>query len=297
MRFTIGHLFTWALLAGCTTNGNDGPGASPSSSPYALGQALVIGESAGAQLVPVDDSCDSDACNAVRERCGKDAYAEVVVGADGAVLDVVCFRGNAHFEPIGDEAVPSASAGNGSVLVFDAVDDGDDVTGDVVLTGNNAVIYGQGAAVSRIGGDVSIDKNNAIVRGISIGGDVRIEKNNAQLSFVEIFGDLTIEGNNTTLAASTVHGQVVIAGVNTVLVRDRFFGVEALSGKNLECNGNVHVERAEPASTDAGLTASAPDGAESDAGNTAASDAGASEVESPLVCSDVKGSPAGRGRH
>ncbi len=286
MRITIGSVFL-ALLFGCT-KGGDGGGAASQPSPYPLGQALVIGESREGQLVSVDAACNTEACSAVRERCGDPAYAEVVMDGEGHVLDVVCFRGNATIQEIGDDAVVTASAGNNTVLVFDALDDGDDVTGDVVLTGNNAVVYGKGPDVSRIAGTVSIEKNNAVVRGVSIGGDVRIEKNNAQLSFVEIFGDLTIAGNNTTLASSIVHGQVTIDGVNTVLVQNRFFAVSTLAGKNLECNGNTTVSEAEaPPASDAGSAAG-------DAGSGSGSgDAG---VEAELVCQDVKGPPGGRGR-
>jgi hypothetical protein len=286
MRTTIGFVFL-ALLAGCT-RGGDGGAAASGPSPYPLGQALVIGESPEAQLVSVDAACDTEACSAVRERCGEPAYAEVVVDDAGHVLDVVCFRGNATVQEIGDDAVATASAGNNTVLVFDALDDGADVTGDVVLTGNNAVIYGKGADVSRIAGTVSIEKNNAVVRGVSIGGDVRIEKNNAQLSFVEIFGDLSIEGNNTTLASSIVHGQVTISGVNTVLVQNRFFTARTLAGKNLECNGNTTVSEAEaPRAGDAGV------GAGDAGGGAEVSDAG---VEAELVCQNVKGPPGGSGR-
>jgi hypothetical protein len=284
MRTTTGSVFFLALLAGCT-RGGDGGSATSVPSPYTLGQALVIGESPEGELVNVDASCATETCSAVRERCGESAYAEVVVDEAGQVLDVVCFPGNATFQEIGNDAVATASAGNNTVLVFDALDDGADVSGDVALTGNNAVIYGKGADVSRIAGTVSIEKNNAVVRGVSIGGDVSIEKNNTQLSFVEIFGDLSIEGNNTTLASSIVHGQVTINGVNTVLVQNRFFAVSALAGKNLECNGNTTVSGAEaPPASDAA----------DDAGSGAGSgDAG---VEAALVCQDVKGPPGGRGR-
>lgn len=276
MRISLGYILPLAWLCGCTSDGDD---TSRSAAPYQLGQALVIGESSEARLVSVDATCESEACRAVIERCREPAYAEVIVAEDGTVFDVVCFRGNASFQEIGPDAVATASAGNRTVLVFDDLDDGADVTGNVVLTGNNAVIYGHGADVSRIGGDLAIDKNNAVVRGVSIGGDVRIEKNNAQLSFVEIFGDLTIAGNNTTLAGSTVHGQVFIDGVNTVLVQNRFFAVTQLAGKNLDCNGNVAVSRGGPTS-DAGA---------------GPGDADVEEVEAPISCQNEQG-PSNGGR-
>lgn len=284
MRTTIGYFLTLAWLCGCSSGSSGGNG---SETPYQLGQALVIGETQGGELMNVDESCDTDVCREVIERCGENAYADVVVDADGNVLDVLCFRGNAEVRELGDEAVETASAGNNTVLVFDALDDGADVTGDVVLTGNNAVVYGRGADVSEIGGDLTIDKNNAIVRGVTIRGDVRIEKNNAQLSFTEIHGDVTIEGNNVTLAECVVHGQVIINGVNTVLVQNRFFSENALSGKNLTCNGNVSVSAA-PTGGDAGVAPGEADG------GAPAGDAGVRETE--LTCASLQGAPNGAGR-
>lgn len=268
MRTTIAYMLPLVGLFACA----DGSSASREGvTPYQLGQALVIGEARDAQLTTVDETCDSEACQAVRERCGEDAYADVVVDADGHVLDVLCFRGNATVVEIGEDEVASASAGNDTVLVFDALDDGPDVTGSVTLTGNNAVIYGEGAALSQIGGDLAIDKNNAIVRGVSIHGDVTIDKNNAQLSFTEIFGDLIIQGNNTTLAECVVHGEVRIDGVNTVLVNNRFAGARTLSGKNLTCNGNVSFEPA-------------AEGADAGAGGEPEPDAGTGS-EAEVICS------------
>jgi hypothetical protein len=280
MRTSIIHLSSLVLLFACAGHEK----SAQSWTPYQLGQALVIGDSKEGELVHVDQSCGSEACLAVSERCGQDAYADVVVDEQGHVLDVLCFRGNAKIQEIGSAAVATASAGNDSVLVLDGEDDGADVTGDVVLTGNNAVIYGRGADVSRIGGNLEIDKNNAIVRSVSIQGNVTIDKNNAQLSFTEIHGDLTIDGNNTTIAKCVVFGQVQIRGVNTVLVQDRFAGERVLSGKNLRCNGNVSFE---PAAGDVG-----------DAGDAAASaggDAGAPDM--PLSCEAQPGMPGASGHH
>lgn len=287
MRTTIATILPILCLFACAEGSSGSKG--PTSTPYQLGQALVIGDGRSAELTNVDDGCDSEACQAVRERCGDDAYADVVVDADGQVLDVLCFRGNAEVQDIGQEAVASASAGNNTVIVLDGVDDGPDVTGTVTLSGNNAVLYGQGPDVSEVGA-LAIEKNNAIVRGVSVLGDVTIEKNNAQLSFCEIHGDLTILGNNTTLAECTVHGQVRIDGVNTVLVNNRFASERALSGKNLTCNGNVAFE-ASAGAADAGAGGA---GAELD-GGAGLGDAGA-PVEAELSCDNQRGAPGGRGR-
>jgi hypothetical protein len=279
MRAPIAIVLAAIGLSSCSS-GSSNDTASAGLVPYRLGQALVIGEVVGGELTSVGSGCDSDVCVAVHERCGDEAYADVVLGAEGQVLDVLCYRGNAEAREIGVASVDTASAGNGTVLVFDDVADGDDVTGDVELLGNNAVVFGYGADVSRIGGNLVIDKNNAIVRGVAVAGDVTIAKNNAQLAFTEIFGDLTIEGNNTTLAECIVHGQVNISGVNTVLVNNRFGQSGTLAGKNLECNGNTRFD-AEAA--DAGADAARQDGA--DAGTAAAA----------VPCEDRQGPPDGRG--
>jgi hypothetical protein len=283
MRATIGYILASIVLSSCTS-GSSGSAGSDLSVPYRVGQALVIGEVEGGELTSIDPSCETEECAEVRERCGEQAYADVVLGTDGQVLDVLCYRGNAETQELGVPSVETATAGNNTVLVLDDVADGEDVIGDVVLLGNNAVVYGHGADVSRIGGNLAIDKNNAIVRGVAILGDVTISKNNAQLAFTEIFGDLTIEGNNTTLAECIVHGEVRIDGVNTVLVQNRFRGARTLAGKNLECNGNTSFDgELGDAGADA---ASAP---------STAADAGADGAATgSVVCEDRQGPPSGR---
>ena len=100
MRTTIAYMSTLVCLCACAESGSSGQHAS--ETPYRLGQALVIGESEGGELVSVDESCDSAACQAVRDRCGEQAYADVVVDEDGNVLDVLCFRGDAQVQQVGE---------------------------------------------------------------------------------------------------------------------------------------------------------------------------------------------------
>ncbi|MET0410143.1 MAG: hypothetical protein ABW217_02555 [Polyangiaceae bacterium] len=231
---------------------------SSETTPYRVGQALTIGDEDGDRLMDVNDDCDTAPCAAVRERCGDEAYADVVLDDDAEVVDVVCFKRNVNVVELGEDPVDSASAGNNTVLVLDGEDDGVDVEGDVTLAGNNAVVYGQGADVSVIGGTLAIEKNNAIVRGVTVRGDVTIDKNNAKLLFVTIEGGLTILGNNTTLAASRVLGEITILGNNTVLVQNELGSAGPIDGKNLRCNGNVRIEADE---ADAGAPLSAAAGA------------------------------------
>ena len=239
MRRRVYGVVALGLLSAC------GDGSPRDETPYQLRQALVIGDDEGGRITEVDADCEDAECEAVLERCGSDAYADVVLDEGGEVADVLCYRGNVHVVEIGQDAVETATAGNNTVLVFDDVADGSDVTGDVVLRGNNAIVYGQGADVSVIGGSLAIEKNNAIVRGVTIQGDVTIDKNNTQLSHVVIEGNLTVNSNNVTLVESTVHGSVSILGNNAVLVENRLAGVDALSAKNLTCNGNVSFDDAD----------------------------------------------------
>lgn len=226
-------------LAGCGEQGSE------PVMPYSLGQAMVIGESKGGKLQKVDESCDTDACNAVLERCGADSFADVVLSEHSEVLDVLCYRPNLTVREIGDEPVDTVSVGNNTVLVFDGEDDELDVTGDVVIEGNNVIIYGEGADVSVIGGGLDIDKNNAMLRGLRIKGDVTITKNNAKLAFCEIEGNLDVTGNNTTLAECVVHGEINIEGNNTVLVQNQIADESPIFGKNARCNANVAFDDAD----------------------------------------------------
>lgn len=257
----------WTMLWVCGVALACTEGHQDSVTPYALGQALRIGPDKGGTPAPISEVCEADpdqeTCEAEVERCGDDAYADVVLDEDQSALDVICYPGHVSVHEVGADAVETANAGNHSVLVLDDLDDGADVTGDVTLSGNGSILYGHGARVSVVGGNVAIDKNNAIVRGVRIEGDVTITKNNAQLAFCEIGGDLTIQGNNATVAECVVHGRARIEGNNAVFVRNELAQNSELSGKNLSCNANVVFD------PDAG-----------------APDAGAAPAPTPVGCDD-----------
>ncbi|MEO8179014.1 MAG: hypothetical protein ABI895_09295 [Deltaproteobacteria bacterium] len=239
VRWTLSCVLVGLLACG----GGEEPEA---ITPYRLRQALLIGPDKGGTPEALDHVCDDaadrDACRDGIEQCGQDAYADVVVDEDGSLLDVLCYGANVTVREVGDDPVANEVVGNHTVLVLDDVDDGADVTGDVTLSGNGAVLYGKGADVSVIGGTLAIEKNNAIVRGVRIQGDVTVVKNNIKLAFCEIDGDLTLSGNNATVAECIVHGRVLIGGINTVFAQNELGANDALSGKNLRCNANVSFE-------------------------------------------------------
>lgn len=250
LPFAFGLL---GLLAGC----GDDPAPEPKL-PYNPGSTTVIGggadgtgggaaadgsiDSSGAIFVastPSGDGCiDLDGeCVQPQLTCDDPkAAADVLVGENGEVLDVICF-------PTGGVSVETFEGSiedlpNNAVLVVDDKDDGVDVMGDITVDGNNIVIYGYGPDTSVIGGSVHLDMNNAIVRGVRIQGDVTIDKNNPSMIDCVIEGDLIISGNNVSMALCEVWGTVTITGNNTIFVSNRFLSAPELEGKHLDCNDN-----------------------------------------------------------
>lgn len=207
-----------------------------SATPYQPGDITIVGSNLGSESKQ-RDQCGKE-CATLDDECGDDAAADVVLDAQGNVADVICYEQDVSVETVNIDQVSSAEAGNKTVLVLDSVDDGLDVKGDVVVSGNNAVVWGEGPDVSVIGGTLDIQKNNAVVRGVRIKGDVAITKNNASFSFCVIEGNLTITGNNATIAECDVLGAIEIAGVNAVLARNHFGSAFEVMGKNLVCNDN-----------------------------------------------------------
>lgn len=164
------------------------------------------------------------------------AAADVLVGENGEVLDVVCY-------PTGGVSVetfegPVQDLPNNAVLVVDDKDDGVDVTGDITIDGNNITLYGYGPDTSVIDGSVHLDKNNAVVRGVRITGDVTIDKNNPSMIDCVIEGDLIISGNNVSMALCEVWGTITITGNNTIFVSNKFKTPPQLEGMHLDCNDN-----------------------------------------------------------
>jgi hypothetical protein len=183
------------------------------------------------------DCIDLDgACARPQKACGDHGVADILIDDSGAVIDVICYpTAGVWIEDVDTDIDHSR---NDRVWVFDAVDDGIDVVGDVTIDGNNVVLYGRGADVSVIGGDLDIVKNNAVVRGLRIAGDVTIEKNNASIVDCVIEGDLTIRGNNTSIALCDVWGTLTIEANNTALVRNAFASPPEIRGNNTRCGGN-----------------------------------------------------------
>lgn len=213
--------------------------------PYPVGQAMVFGAPEGGVLTPLEPGCDSAVCVAVRERCGGDAYAEVIVNTPGDVLDVMCYPGDLSVREIEPAPFDTIGEESNTVFVFDARDDGADMLGEVTVSGDDDVLYGAGAEVSILGDGLRIDGERVVVRGMTIRGDVTVDKNDAKLSLVQINGDLTINGNAVTLSESVVHGDVHLVGSGVVLSRNLLQGTTELSSNQLACHLNQRFDDAD----------------------------------------------------
>lgn len=218
------------FVAACGSDDVDIP---PGGSAYgtAPGATVVIGvDGARATTAPAD-----------AKACAADERRDVIVDSAGKVVATLCYPTSdspAELESTGNVTI-DRTAGK-AVLALDDRDDGVDVTGNVEVASNNAVIYGQGPSVSIIGGNVDARGNNFSARGLTVKGNVEVDGNNATLALCVIEGNVKLEGNNNVIADCTIRGNVEIDGNNNVFVRNRVAGnIDIEDGRNAVCDGNL----------------------------------------------------------
>lgn len=191
---------------------------------------IVSGTPSGNDCLPIPGG----GCVRPQQQCGAGAHAEVVVSADGMVQDIVCFPDKAQsYTVVSDQ--PTVSTGNKEIVVLDGAVDGPDVIGDLNVTGNNVIVYGQGPSASVVGGNVNVTFNNAIVRGISVLGNTTIVGNDTTFYYCVIYGNVTIESNNNVLSACDIYGDVTVIGNNNELRALRIQGTLSNRGSNNVC--------------------------------------------------------------
>lgn len=210
--------------------------------PFSPGQATVYGGGSGPVSVEVSSSCLSDVCNAARSRCGSGAYAEIMLDRAGAIADVVCYSVEQRVVELGTSPRIGLDDQAGTMIVFDSVDDGPDLYGDITIGEGDVVLFGTGARVSVIGGALVIEGGGVLVRGIRVTGDVRVQGDGAKLSLVEIGGELFIDADDVTVTESLVRGRVHVSGSRALLVRNLLGDGTALSGAGLTCNLNQYFD-------------------------------------------------------
>ena len=207
-------------------NAADKPSRSPSDGFGAISVATPDGD----ECAELDGVCVNP-----QTTCGDDGRADVLIDANGAVVNVICYPTGGI--PIEEYEGPVADVGNNVVLVLDANDDGVDVMGDVTIDGNNVFLFGSGPRLGdrRQPGDRQEQRDRARR---AHPGQRRDHKNNPSLVDCLIEGDLHIVGNNTAsrCARSTARsgrGQQHDPGIEPLATPPKVLG------QNLICNDNA----------------------------------------------------------
>jgi len=235
-------LVAGALLGGC---GDDSSAQTETASayPYKPGETSVVGQESPKEFAsPTGAGCLKDtsgACVDLTKSCGPTDKVDVVVDKSGVVIDVICYPTSQAPVSSAESRPPTGRTyANHEVVVLDDADDGADIKGDVDIDSNGVTLWGNGPAVSLIEGNVTVSKNDGIVRGVRIKGNVTLSGNNVTLLLCVVEGDVTITGNNNVLASCDVHGKVTVSGQNDAAVNNRIQG--GIEGKgNLTCDNNV----------------------------------------------------------
>lgn len=252
------------LVAAVGCGGSDAP--PPNDTPYTSdpNKTTVIGGAGGTYTTPQGNDCitlASGECVKPQTECKQGERADVIVDSKGKVVEIVCYPASATPTPVDSSGNVELGKENKGVVSIDGAVDGIDVAGNVDSSGNNVVVYGQGADVSVIGGNVDADGNNFSMRGVTVKKTVTISGNNATLVLCVIEGDVIVKGNNTVIADCSIKGKVKIEGNNTILVGNEIGGgIDLTDTKNTVCDGNVAWNDAnangvlDPGETGAALT-------------------------------------------
>jgi hypothetical protein len=243
-NYVLGIGFVFGLIA-C---GGSDDNSSPPGNPYGSepNTTVVVGAGAGAGTVsktPSGDQCiqlPSGECVKPQDKCKVGERADVVIDSRGKVVEIVCYPASSTPTPIDGQRNVDLGKENKGVVSIDGDDDGVDVAGDVTSRGNNVTVYGQGPAVSVIGGKVVAEGNNFAMRGVTVKGNVELTGNNAALVLCVVEGDVIIHGNNTVIADCSVLGKIEIVGNNSVLVANEVGkGISLSESKNTVCDSNT----------------------------------------------------------
>jgi hypothetical protein len=196
------------------------PGGTGQSTTYE-----VNGDGSGCVQVNADTCVD--VAGARGRYCGDaDAQADIILNADGEVIDVICYPSPAGGTPIKDVVVETDGGvelpqnANGAVLVFDEATDGVPIEGNVDLESERVVVFGNGVDKTIFAGNLHLASNNARVRGVTVQGNLEVAKNsnNNTVSFCKILGNVSAEGNGFTMANCQVFGNLDIKGNGATLL-------------------------------------------------------------------------------
>jgi hypothetical protein len=234
----------FAALVACGGSVDSAP--SGDNTPYTSdpNKTVVVGEAAPSSAQQSSTGCVTlaDGRCVEAQDCKPDERRDVIIDSSGKVVDVVCYPASA-VPPLVDSqgnVTLDKNDNTGVVAVGAAPDGGASVTGNVAAAGNNVTVYGDGPAVSIIGGNVDATGNNFAMRGVTVQGNVTVAGNNAVLVLCAVQGTIKIVGNNNVIADCDVLGDIIIEGVNNTLVANHVGGtISVQDSKNGVCDGNT----------------------------------------------------------
>lgn len=212
--------------------------------PWAEQRTLVIDASRNpVEVEPVSGTAClmyEGECLKPHEQCGEEG-ADILLDADGNLLDYVCYPGESTLtvEEIEAREGDVAQNENNAVIVLDDEDDGADIDGDLSIDANNVVLYAEDPTTAIVSGSVTVDGNNILVRGVGIEGDLTVVKNDVTIALSIVHGNVVIQGNNVALLASDVLGNVTVTGNNLRLLGSHIAGTLSITGNGAECRDNL----------------------------------------------------------
>ena len=207
---------------------------------------FVISGGASGGCVELDTGECVDVSDAKGRYCGgEEAKADIILGEDGEVVEVVCYPDPSGGTAV-EEAIIETESGaaqlpqntSGVVVVFDEETNGEPIVGDVRIDGERTTLFGNGPGNTILDGELAIASNNSRIRGLTVIGDVVFEKNsnNSKLAFCEILGSLTASNNGFTAVNTLVFGDVSIDGNDVSLINIGVQGEWSVTGSG-QCQG------------------------------------------------------------
>ena len=93
-------------------------------------------------------------------------------------------------------------------------------TGDLVFSGSNVTLFGQGASggLVTLSGNVTVSGSGNRIRGTRIVGNLSVPGSNAGVSFTRVAGTLTAAGSSAVFLNNAFCGVVTVSGSNSIVL-------------------------------------------------------------------------------
>lgn len=210
LRISLALSLITLLLASC----GDEDTAGAVDLPYDGDQTVILGGSNDGQVVSTPDGSDcievTGGCVKPQDTCGANARADVVVDADGNLVEVVCYPTDLDESQIQDTNDNFKPDDSNIVIFLDQDGAGLNLDGNIDLKGNNVVVYGSGDDKSIIDGNLKLIGQNITVRGVRVTGNLDVDGANATILLTTVQGNLHLKTSGNLVSHSAVLGNVQV---------------------------------------------------------------------------------------